>query len=252
MIENPPQRLFAAALMDPLRPPPPGLTTWNGSDVAQRFAVYRNNVAVSLMAALRVKFPVVRALVGDATFDAAALTFVRTTMPGSRILARYGEDFPDFLERFGPAASLPWLADVARLEAARIRAYHAADMAVMKADDLEAMPAATLEALRIHLHPGATFMSSSFAIVSLWAAHQGHVDAGAVDPHAPEDALVARPTLDVEVIRLGPGVLAFLGHMLEGETLAQAAATAFSADPGFDLPAAIRAMLAAGVAAEPS
>lgn len=46
------QQAIAAALLDPAQPCPPGLTTWNGSDPAHRFAVYRNNVIVSLVDAL--------------------------------------------------------------------------------------------------------------------------------------------------------------------------------------------------------
>lgn len=46
------QQAIAAALLDPAHPCPPGLTAWNGSDPAHRFAVYRNNVIVSLVDAL--------------------------------------------------------------------------------------------------------------------------------------------------------------------------------------------------------
>ena len=46
------QAAFAQALLDPDLPCPSGLCTWNGSDPARRFAVYRNNVVVSLIDAL--------------------------------------------------------------------------------------------------------------------------------------------------------------------------------------------------------
>ena len=46
------QTAFAAALLDPDLPPPDRLIAWNGSDPARRFAVYRNNVVVSLVDAL--------------------------------------------------------------------------------------------------------------------------------------------------------------------------------------------------------
>lgn len=70
---------FAAALLDPARPAPAGLTSWNGSDPAQRFAVYRNNVTVSLIDALADTFPVVQALVGVDFFRTMAREFVRAT-----------------------------------------------------------------------------------------------------------------------------------------------------------------------------
>mgnify|MGYP001390820627 CR=1 FL=1 len=43
---------FAAALLDAERAVPSGLVAWNGSDPARRFAIYRNNVVVSLVDAL--------------------------------------------------------------------------------------------------------------------------------------------------------------------------------------------------------
>ena len=52
------QQAFVAALFDAELPPPTGLTAWNGSDPATRFAVYRNNVVVSLIDALADTYPV--------------------------------------------------------------------------------------------------------------------------------------------------------------------------------------------------
>ncbi len=63
---------FAEALLDPAAPCPPGLTSWNGSDPAQRFAIYRNNVIVGLIDALADTYPVTEELVGEAFFRAMA------------------------------------------------------------------------------------------------------------------------------------------------------------------------------------
>ena len=73
---NPLQPDWAAALLDPERPAPPGLRAWNGSDPARRFAVHRNNVVASLVSALADGFPVVQALVGEEFFRAMAAVFV--------------------------------------------------------------------------------------------------------------------------------------------------------------------------------
>ena len=65
------QQAFANALTDPAQPCPPGLISWNQSDVAQRFAVYRNNVMASLVDALADTFVVTQELVGPEFFRAA-------------------------------------------------------------------------------------------------------------------------------------------------------------------------------------
>ena len=84
------QAAWGTALLDPDRAVPAGLVTWNGSDPAQRFAVYRNNVTVSLMQALADTFPVCAASVGEARFRDLARAFVRAQPPRSPVLARYG------------------------------------------------------------------------------------------------------------------------------------------------------------------
>ena len=59
------QNSFAAALLDSDRPVPKGLTSHTASVPAKRFAVYRNNVVVSLIDALRRRFPAVERIVGE-------------------------------------------------------------------------------------------------------------------------------------------------------------------------------------------
>src|SRR5438876_7559091 len=118
---------FADALLDAGRPIPHGIIAHNIAVPARRFAVYRNNVVAGLVKALRTNFPVVEKIVGDEFFAAMARVFVTQQPPRAPLLAIYGEAFPAFVAAFEPARELPYLADVARLEAARTRAYHAAD-----------------------------------------------------------------------------------------------------------------------------
>ncbi len=230
---------FAAALLDPARPSPPGLVAWNGSDPAARLAVYRNNVVSSLVEALADNCPVVRELVGEAFFDAMAAVFVRQAPPRSPILAHYGEGFADFIAAFEPARTVPYLADIARLETARMRSLHAADAAALSAADARSALADPdrVGDLRLHLHPSVILLRSPHAMVSIWAAHQGD-DAAAelatLEVEAAEDALVLRDGLDVIVLRLPSGSAEFLGEVLAGGALGRATAAALQAEPCFD------------------
>ncbi|MBT8768922.1 HvfC/BufC N-terminal domain-containing protein [Metapseudomonas boanensis] len=242
------QAVFVAALLDPDLPCPDDLKCWNGSAVEGRFAVYRNNVMHSLVEALADTFPVVRELVGDDFFRAIVQHHVRTAPPQSRILIRYGDTFPEFVASFPPASDLPYLADVARLELLRVHAYHAADLPPL---DMQALvPAladpAQLPGMTFRLHPSVSVLESPFAIVSLWAAHQGLLDIGTVDPLLPESALVLRNGLDVEVNQLSPGASAFIRHLQSGDSFETAAQAAFGLDPTFDLGALLGQLLQAG------
>ena len=231
-----PQRCFAEALLDPEQACPPGLITWNASDPARRFAVYRNNVIVSLVDALADTFAVTQDLVGEAFFRAMARVFAYANPPTSRLLVFYGETFPDFIERIPPAASLPYLADVARLEFLRLRAYHAADVAPVRREDIVAVLAdqEKLPDLGLALHPSLAVLDSAAAVVALWAAHQGIGALATLVPDVPETALIVRDGLDVEVMSIPRASGVFIAAVKRGATLGDAMAAAQSVDRDFD------------------
>lgn len=242
------QPLFAAALLDPDAPCPAGLIAWNGSDPARRFAVYRNNVVVSLIDALANAFPVTQELVGEDFFRAMAGVFVRHAPPTSVLLAEYGDGLPAFIEQFEPARSVPYLADVARLERLRVRAFHAADADPLAPDrvvqalaDPERLPT-----LQVGCHPSLGVLSSRYAVVSLWAAHQGIGDLASIDPAVPESALVVRVGREVQVGALPPGGDALIAGFANGLALGEAAAQAASSHHDFDLTMALALLLRYG------
>lgn len=239
------QTVFAEALLNPDAPCPPGLHAWNGSDPATRFAVYRNNVVVSLIDALADTYPVVQALVGEVFFRAMAGVYARAHPPRSRIMAYYGSDFADFIATFPPAASVPYLADVARLEMARVLAYHAADAKPVATDALHAAldNPSQLAAMGLALHPSVQVLTSSFAGLSIWAAHQDVTDAPAVDPDVPQAVLVHRNALAVDCLELAKGSAIWISKLQCGQTLLNAADAALHADAGFDLTHALALLL---------
>lgn len=242
------QQSFAAALLDPNSPCPAGLKTWNGSDPASRFAVYRNNLISSLVEALVATYPVVHELVGDEFFRAMARVYVRSSPPRSPVLARYGEDFAAFIAGFEPAAGLPYLADVARLEALRVRAYHAADTPALAVQEIAAALATPerLNDLVVQLQPALGVLSSPYAVVSLWAAHQGELAIETVDPLQPEHALVVRNALEVELMSVPAAGALFIHCLQQGVPLGNAAAQAQGADPAFDLSAHLALLIRTG------
>lgn len=248
------QQSFAEALFDIGAVCPLGLTTWNDSDPVRRFAVYRNNVMVSLIDALADSYPVTQALVGEEFFRAMARQFVTAHPPRSPVLALYGEELADFIAGFAPAAGLAYLADVARLEMLRVQAFHAADAAALTAQEIAGLladPAALAQA-RFSFHPSLGVLRSRHAVVSLWAAHQTPDVAAAlaqVTVAEAEIALVWRAGLEVDIARIGEGVATFIVILKQGVVFAAAAEQALAVDPGFDLVAALGLLIRAGVIA---
>src|SRR5262249_3240444 len=120
------QRDFAEALLNAGGITPPGLVGPDGIASSRRFAVYRNNVVTSLIGTLKDNYRAVHRIVGSEFFGAMAAQFVTANLPQSPIMLDYGAGFAEFIARFEPAATLPYLPDVARIERAWIEAYHAA------------------------------------------------------------------------------------------------------------------------------
>jgi hypothetical protein len=238
---------FVRALMDPTLPPPAALAGSVEHRVQRRFAVYRNNVAVSLSRALRAAYPATARVVGDAFFAATARAYVTGHIPERPALIAYGAGFAEFLERFPPALRTPYLPDLARLERARLVAYHAADAEPLDPGRLAAVPPDQLMHLRFALAPATAIVRSRFPVVTVWMMNSGLRELGPVDFSAPEDALVSRPGIDVEVRLLRPGAARFLLAVSDGTTLGAAAGQAFAEEPTFDLAASLADSLAAGI-----
>ena len=215
---------FAAPLLNPEWPAPPGLKTWNGSDPAARYAVYRNNVMVSLVDALAASFPVVLQLVGEPLFRAMAREHARRQPPESPVLAHYGEAFADFIDHFEAADSLPYLASVARLEWAYVSAFHAADAPSLPPQALHELLSRPehLAAARLSFAPAVSLVRSKHPLVSIWRAHQEDGDFSGIDLRQAEAALIVRPALEVQVIPLSLPSADFLAELMAGRRLAAA------------------------------
>jgi hypothetical protein len=87
-----------------------------GADAERRLARYRNNRRSNLRGALRSTYPVVAQLVGDEFFAYLADGFIDQYPSRSANLEDYGNEFAAFIAGFAAAQTLPYLADVARLE----------------------------------------------------------------------------------------------------------------------------------------
>jgi hypothetical protein len=237
---------FTRALLDPELPPPDAVTSHTARRPQKRFAVYRNNVVASLINALRAKFPATERIVGAEFFAAMARVFISAHPPRSKILHAYGDDLGDFIAAFAPAAGLPYLADVARLEASRTRAYHAADAMALGPDDFAALDPRAIGALRLTLHPSLQIVRSRHPVVTIWGMNAGDLELGPVDDSVAEDALVLRPGLEVTVRSLPAGGAAFLIALAAGATLAGAADKAMSDDARFDLTVNLAGLFGSG------
>ena len=160
-------------------------------------------------------------------------------------MSTYGVQFADFVEGFAPASSVPYLADVARLELLCVQAFHAADACAV---DPHLLIRAlnnpdSLGQLCLQLHPGVASLHSTYAIAALWTAHQHQGQIHGLDPYQLQSAVVLRNGLRVEVFAVGCGCAAFVDGLKEGRALELAACQALEADPDFDLGQALALLI---------
>jgi hypothetical protein len=239
------QSEFSLALLRADAPVPAALRSTRSADPHSRFAIYRRNVVAALAGSLETRFPASVAIVGADFFRAMAIAFVRARPPRTALLLAYGDDLPDFTEAFEPAASLPYLADVMRVEVARARAYHAPDAEAVTAADLAVLDPPRLPLMWASLHPAASILRSPHPIATIWEMNSGVRAAEPVEPWRGEDVLVTRPGLQIFTCRLPPGGHAFLSALDAGRTIEEAAASAAVEAPALD-PTAIVGLLASG------
>jgi hypothetical protein len=177
---------------------------------AEALGLHRNTALYGLVNALRLTYPTVDALVGEAFFDQAALAFVQQQPPRSPCLADYGAQFPAFTTGYAPAQGLPYLGDVARLD--RAVAQVAGGLAGQDGIALDLGEAvlvldASLTLLMLD-HPADAIRD---------AVEAGDAALGALDVSPRPTALALwRRGAGAAVRALSPLPAAFLGALLEG------------------------------------
>jgi hypothetical protein len=238
---------FAAALLDPARAIPLGLVGPDGEPSTKRFAVYRNNVVVGLIDAIKANFPAVCRIVGDEFFREMARAFVVSEPPVSPILLDYGDGFADFITGFEPAHSLPYLADVARIERAWMEAYHSREAIALSPAALAEIPTDLVADACFKVHPTLRTVRSQFPALTIWRMNVADGVPAPVDLESGgEDTLVMRPGANVEARAIPPGGVEFLTALASGKTLWEAAKTAMDTGAAFDLAANLSALISAG------
>jgi hypothetical protein len=247
------QQDFADAVLGP-----PGLSpafAASSSDTgAERLAIYRNALFANYRGALSATYPVVKRLTDAPFFHAAVDAFAHAHPSTSGDLNLYGDAFARFLAAYPPAAQLPYLPDVARLEWAIDEAQRTPDAprvpeAVLAA--LSIAPAQRLPALELPLEPSCRLIRSTYPILHLWQVNQPDYQGDTrVSLDEGADRLLVRRDADgISLQRLAAGEFAWLAALADASTLAAAIDAAQAADPDFDLGSTLRAHIQAGTIA---
>jgi uncharacterized protein len=242
------QQSFLAALRDESTE-----LAWVGhADAARRVAVYRNAVQHNWQAAMTAVYPVCRAWVGPAFFNEAVRRHLAECPSRSGDLHDLGAGFADFLADYPPASTQALLPDLARLEWAVHRAFHAADSTPLTAAAMATVAADDLERLVLVPLPGTALLSSEWPILDIWKAHQHDAETAlpAVESGLPGHVVVWREGFETALAPLNAAEACVLNQALAGRPLLDVLAQpAFSesSDAGTLLSQALQTMFELGL-----
>lgn len=157
-----------------------------------RVAVYADAYVSRLGDVVADDYPKVAVVLGP-RFAATVRDYVRLHPSDHPSLRHFGRHFPAFLGTAGPPDVPPWLADLARLEWARIEAFDAADHPTLSFEQVQSLPSDAWPDLR--LKPVASFRTLELAwnVTDVWLA---------LDEQRPTPAIESELTL-VAVWRAG-------------------------------------------------
>lgn len=239
---------FAAGLLDPDVEVPAEISGRRAA--TRRYGVYRNNVVVGLIDALKAAYPSLLAIMGEMNFARVGRHFIAAHPPRSPMMQDFGAGFAEFLAGFAPLRGSPFLADVARLERAWLEAYHAADAAPLTGADLAGLAPEAMAGLVLPAHPALAVICSDHPIGDLFAYRFGRPERGP-DLAASQSALVTRPELEVRVTMVTRPQARFLGSLAAGQPLGEATEATLAAEPEFDLATALALALQSGAFVRP-
>lgn len=227
------QRAMAARILGGESVPGAALGRWlavpAGSVPRERVAVYVDGYPARLQDALREQFPAVARLIGPTRFHALVHRYLGAAHLPSYNLNDAGAELSVVLGDDPLTAELPFLPDLAALEWAVARAFHAFEAPPLTPAALAALTPAALLGGRVRFQPSVAVRASRWPIHALWEARDAAPGAIDIDLTVGEQVLVYRVGLGVIGAPIDAGRAAALQALLAGRSLADTADGA--ADP---------------------
>lgn len=132
--------------------------------------IYRKAYLLRLLEAVRGRNRILAAHLGDAAFDALALSYIDIVPSRHTSLRRFCHDLPAFLERIADYSDRPVISDLARIAEAMAEAFEAPDHAVLPASDLAIALTGTPTDFVVMSHPSVRRLTLLSNAAAIWLA----------------------------------------------------------------------------------
>lgn len=151
-----------------------------------RLDVYAGMYLVRIHDVLAEELARTAAALGAEAFHGLVTDYLAACRPSHPSLREAGARLPDFLADHALAAERPWLAELARLERARLEVFDGPDAAPVTIAALSTVPPEQFGALRFRLIPSHRLLENRFAISETWRAERP----GDVPPRPEPETLI--------------------------------------------------------------
>ena len=223
------------------------LFTCDENALPMRLEIYRNNIIGSLTKAIQSTYPLIVILTGEVFAAGMMCSFVQENPPLEACLARYGAGLDCFIEKFAPARSLPYLADIARLEWAMNESFYAPDDSPLSPSDLQNIPHCELADMTFRLRSSVRLLESRWPLLAIreFCLKENRDESETLDvDQGGCKIMVYRPALSVEVASVDPVEYEFLQGIQAGTPLGSIVESALQTHPDFDFQGFLQKLLA--------
>ena len=198
-------------------------------------ALYRRLIRNNYTQVLKITYPVLSRLVGDAYFKTVARGYLKHYPSTSGDLFLYGRHLPVFLQR---SDAPPLLTELARLEWACHEIHQAADSTPVPQAQIQALASVDPSRVTVRFHEAARLLSFPIPVHRVWLALQPDAPTDeVVDLPLPEEetcVVVTRTGGTIQVTPLAKPDYVVLEALSQGADLAAVERIAIKADPEFD------------------
>lgn len=137
----------------------------------ERLDIYYNNTLLGLTDILTATYPVLQKIVGESFFRTVARFYIETNSQITGNRHTYGGELASFLRSYEPAASWPYLPDIAAIEWAYFQASIADDAPALDFSGLTDL-ISEHPGFIMSLHPGVHYIELNFNALEIWQEHQ--------------------------------------------------------------------------------
>jgi hypothetical protein len=137
----------------------------------ERLGIYYNNTLLGLTDILIATYPILQKIVGESFFRTIARFYIETNSQNTGNRHAYGVGLASFLRSYEPAASWPYLPDIAAIEWAYFQASIANDAPALDFSELTDL-ISEHPGFIVLLHPGVHYIELNFNALEIWQEHQ--------------------------------------------------------------------------------